>query len=287
MRLDRRIEFRTPAKVNFYLYVQRKRADGYHELLMDLIPVSLFDMIALHPSKGEGLELESDMDGISPEENLVVKAVRLLEDKIGQRFSLKIVLHKTIPAGAGLGGGSGNAAGILVVMNRLFDLNFSERHLREMALTLGADVPFFIHPQPSIARGIGEALSPLPDFAPLHLLLAFPNLSISTAEAYSVCNLSGRKNTISGYAPTELKNLVPQMNDFWEPLVQRYPVLERCRRGLIREKALSAGISGSGSTLFGIFPEQKTRDQAYSNMNSKGDWTLFCCETLGDYRYLS
>ncbi|MBU3914286.1 4-(cytidine 5'-diphospho)-2-C-methyl-D-erythritol kinase [bacterium] len=286
MRIERKFRFLTPAKINFHLFIQKKRADGYHELLMDLIPVSLFDEITLFPTDKEGITLESNLENLAAEENLVMKAVRILEEKTKTRFTLKIKLQKRIPAGAGLGGGSGNAAGTLVVMNQIFKIGFSDDQLREFALELGADVPFFINPRPSIAEGIGEKLSALPSFKPIYLILLFPGFPISTKEAYSQCNISARNKLISGYSPELLKQFAPEMNDFWEPLQKQYPDLKKCHRQLIQQNAVAAGISGSGSTLFSVFPDQDSRNQAFSNLASIPDRKIFCCETLNSHTYI-
>ncbi len=285
MQLERKLKFSTPAKINFHLFIQKKRADGYHELLMDLIPISLFDEITLLPTEDEGITLESNLKNLAAENNLVMKAIRILEKKSKKQFSLKINLQKKIPAGAGLGGGSGNAAGILVVLNWIFKLGFSNDQLREMALELGADVPFFINPRPSIAKGIGEKLNRLPTVKPVYLILLFPGFPISTKEAYSQCNISARNKLIPNYSLKQLEQLTPEMNDFWEPLQKQFPDLEKCRIQLIEQNAIAAGISGSGSTLFSIFPDQDSRNQAFSNLTSSPGQKIFCCKTLNSHNY--
>lgn len=286
MRLDQQIDFLTPAKVNFFLFVHDKRPDGYHELILDLIPISLYDKIEFYPSPKNGIELETNLPQVSPQDNLIVKAIRLLEERTNQRFSLNIRLCKVIPTGAGLGGGSGNAAGTLVVLNQFFKLGLSAGELRDIALKLGADVPFFIRPKPAVAKGIGEKLTFIPSFAPCHLLILFPNFSSSTSEAYARCNISARKTVLSDYSLGGLKKLTPDMNDFWEYLTQKFPKLEEFRWRLLGENAVSAGLSGSGSSLYGIFPDINSREQALARLTSPADYTLFPCATLGDHQYL-
>jgi len=277
--------FSTPAKINLFLRIQRKRADGYHDLLLDYLPIALFDRIELHPSAGNSLELEGNLENVSSEDNLIIKAVRLLERELGQPIFLKIRLEKNIPTGAGLGGGSGNAAGILVVLNRLLNLSLSENRLQQLALKLGADVPFFITPRPSLAQGIGQNLTPLPDFEPLHLLLIYPGFSISTAEAYKICHISGQTAPLNRYTPEEIAALSPEMNDFWSPLTKRYPVLKKCQRYLMESNASAAGLSGSGSTIFGIFETKEKRDQAALSLKFQFGWQVVPCETLRSYDY--
>jgi 4-diphosphocytidyl-2-C-methyl-D-erythritol kinase len=285
MNLPQFCRFSTPAKINLFLRIQKKRADGFHDLLLDLLPVSLFDEIELHPFDGNGLQLEGNLENLSPESNLVIKAVRLLEQEVKQLFSLKIRLEKNIPTGAGLGGGSGNAAGMLVVLQRLLNLSIPEDRIQQMALQLGADVPFFLKARPSLARGIGEKLSQLPDFSPLFLLLVYPGFSISTAEAYKICQISGQTAPLRRYTMDELTNLRPEMNDFWIPLTKRYPELEKCRTTLMERGAIAAGLSGSGSTIFSIFETREQRDRVAVSLRNHSHWRIFPCETLRQHKY--
>ncbi len=285
MNLPHYCRFSTPAKINLFLGIQKKRPDGYHDLLLDFLPVSLFDKIELQPSNGNGLELEVNLENLSSEDNLVIKAVRLLEQEAKERFSFNIRLEKNIPTGAGLGGGSGNAAGILVVLNRLLNLSLSESQIKGLALRLGADVPFFVAPKPSLAQGIGEKLSKLPNFTPLNLLLVFPGFSISTAEAYRICQISGQAAVLSQYTIDELTSLRPEMNDFWTPLTKLYPELEICRTTLMERGAIAAGLSGSGSTIFSIFETSERRDQVAASLKNHSHWRIFPCETLPHHEY--
>ncbi len=151
LHLTKKVVVQTPAKINFYLYIQGKRADGYHDLLLDLVPVSLYDTIEFQTSNTDQLKLSTHLGNLPQEENLVVKAVRLLEAHLNESFYLNIRLIKRIPSGAGLGGGSGNAAGTLVTLNKVLGLDLCQDDLLKMAMKLGADVPFFVRPRPSIA----------------------------------------------------------------------------------------------------------------------------------------
>ena len=281
------VTIQTPAKINFFLSIQRKRNDGYHDLLMDLIPVTLFDTISFQPIQDGGVHLDSNFNVISQEQNLIVQAVRSLEKLIQKQLSLRIVLKKNIPSGAGLGGGSGNAAGTLVTLNHIYKLGLSNNVLEKLALALGADVPFFINPQPSMAEGIGNVLSPIEDMEPVSLILIYPNLSISTAEAYTNCSTSERKNRLENYSFSNLKKISVERNDFWGILSEQYPVLKECRLKLLEVEAEAVGFSGSGSTLFGIFPDSKKRNQAFALLRDNTNWSIFCCETINHYQYIS
>lgn len=278
----------TPAKVNFFLNIQRKRWDGYHELLMDLIPVSLFDEIRFKKDVEGVVQLNCNWNLGEIENNLVMKAVRILERESGQQFGLKIDLKKQIPHGAGLGGGSSNAAATLVALNKWLELGISEDRLKKYAAELGADVPFFIRPVPSQATGVGELLTPLNDFPTIYLILIYPGFGISTGEAYQNCSVSGEKVMPQDYSMSRFEAFNAYQNDFWEGLQGKHPNLEICCGTLLDKKAIAAGMSGSGSCLFGIYFDQKMRDRAFMELEQQnpGNWSLYACQTLGKYLYL-
>lgn len=280
------LTIRTPAKINFYLFIQSKRTDGYHELIMDLVPISLFDCITFSPTNSKSLVFSSNIPEVEKESNLIVKAIRLLEKECGKKIAVKIDLTKSIPSGAGLGGGSGNAAGTLVVINKLFGLNIPDQTLQQLALKLGADIPFFLNPKPSLAKGIGERLTALQKFDPIHIILVYPGFPIATKKAYSVCHKSGRKELLSNYSLSEFKDLQPDVNDFWLPLKEIYPQLKVCQETILNQGAIFSGLSGSGSTIFGIFPDKATRDKAFSSLGNCQDWSVFKCKTLPAFCYL-
>ena len=275
----------TPAKVNFFLNIQSKREDGYHNLSMDLIPVSLFDQIHFKRSDEKGVSLTCNRDLGKSDDNLIVKAVQLLEQETGELFQLDINLEKKIPHGAGLGGGSSNAAATLVVINRWYDLNLSTQRLRELGAMLGADVPFFINPEPSRASGIGEILTGIPDFPTLYLILVFPNFGISTKEAYQTCQVTGEKMIPKRYDEERFKQFTPTENDFWLGLSLRYSMLQKCCSDLIDQNAIAAGMSGSGSCLFGVYFDEKERDKATKCLRQRNDWSIYPCKSLSRYSY--
>ena len=275
----------TPAKINFSLNILKRRADGYHELLMDIVPISLFDRIVFTPTRTEGIEATSPDMPIRWEDNLVCKAIRLLEKESDRKFAMRVRLDKTIPVGAGLGGGSGNAAGTLVALNRLFDLGFSVDGLKKLASKLGADVPFFIAPAPAIAEGIGDRLRKLPPLRTMQLLILYPGFSIATPEAYSQCTVSGRTDRFNDYSIGGFRHHSVDGNDFWPTLKNRYPELVRARNALLAQKAVAAGLSGSGSALYALFPDANSRDRAYRCLCPHPKWQLFPCQTLSSHTY--
>jgi 4-diphosphocytidyl-2-C-methyl-D-erythritol kinase len=286
MELIRKTTIQTPAKINLFIDILNRRTDGYHELRTDLLPVSLFDQITFSPPTHQQSELICNKDLGRAEENLVVKAIRGLETYSGKKLQLTVNLEKNIPTGGGLGGGSGNAAGTLVTLNRLFDLHLAKAELIMIASKIGADVPFFIQPKPSFAEGIGDILTASSKHEPLHLLLIYPGFPISTSVAYADCYISGKHTEITDYSWQHLKKLSPEINDFWTTLIDKFPVLKECRYYLLREGAAMAGLSGSGSTVYGIFPEEKSRDRCYAALSTIDDWRCFRCESLNSHAYL-
>lgn len=280
-----KIRIKTPAKVNFFLNLQKKREDGYHTLLMDLIPISLYDTIDFKKKEDKGVQLSCNWDLGEVSNNLVVRAIQVLEQETGQSFHLDINLTKSVPHGAGLGGGSSNAAGTLVALNEWYQLKLSVERLRELGKSLGADVPFFITPVPSKASGIGEILSPILNFPEIYLVLIFPNFSISTREAYQNCRITGEKEIPAVYDTSRFEGYSPDENDFWEGLSIKYPTLKMCHKALLSYNAVSAGMSGSGSCLFGVFFCEKERDEAVVKLKQQTEWSIFSCSTLSQHTF--
>lgn len=276
---------RTPAKVNLHLFVQGKRPDGYHDLELDLVPISLFDRIDFIPFEQEGLWFISEPELCEPQDNLAVKALKALEAECSVSFNLAIKLTKQIPHGAGLGGGSGNAAGMLVALNRLFELGLPQSRLAEIAKALGADVPFFLDPRPMQARGIGEVLSPLEIQGDWPLLLVKPEVSISTGQAYQLAQHSARKLPEGPYGPELIPQLQASGNDFFAPLAEAYPALAQIHQLLNLHGAAASLLSGSGSCLFGIFNQSAERDQAFERIDALMVGQAFKASFLKSHSY--
>jgi len=283
-RLTEPCSFQTPAKVNLHLYVQGKRPDGYHDLELDLVPISLFDQIELLPFPDEGFWFLCEPELCPPEENLVVRAVRRLEQKIGAQFSFALKLTKHIPSGAGLGGGSGNAAGILSVLNQVFTLELAPSLLQELALELGADVPFFLDPKPQRATGVGAEFADLDGLTPWHLLLVKPELHISTAQAYKACEHSRRSLPPGPYNPKVIEQISTKNNDFFAPLSTQFPELINIRDHLKATDPVAVQFSGSGSVLYGIYATEEQRDKARDQFQGTGE--TYPAQMLLSHRYL-
>ncbi len=242
------------AKINLGLFITEKRPDGFHNLETVFLPVKLSDALEIVPSERfefhtSGLELEIDY-----KHNLVYKAYSLLK----QDFDLppvKIFLHKKIPFGAGLGGGSSDASFTLKLLNEIFDLQLTENQLLDYSKRLCSDCPFFILNRPAFATGKGDILEPINlDLSSYKIVIVKPHFSISTAEAYK--NITPKKppeslKSLIRHKLTEWRNLIT--NDFEQTLFEKYPLLREIKESLYEQGALFASLSGSGSAMFGIF----------------------------------
>ncbi len=249
------------AKINLGLYITKKRQDGYHDLETFFYPVrGLNDVLEIVVNKEDttdsfnisGIKLE----GIT-EDNIVLGALHLMR-QTHKIPPLRIHLHKTIPAGAGLGGGSADAAFMLKALNGLFQLKIKNQELEIMAGKLGADCAFFIGNVPSLASGIGNVLTPIPLRLKNHwLLVVVPPIHISTAQAYQSVTPQKPENPLKKgllSAKTEWAGLIK--NDFENPLFKVYPELLEIKNKMYAQGAFYAALSGSGSALFGLFKEE-------------------------------
>jgi 4-diphosphocytidyl-2-C-methyl-D-erythritol kinase len=251
------------AKINLGLRITGKRADGFHDIETVFYPVGLSDALefVVHPSlrNEDELTVTGFNPGIRFERNLVIRAVRKLREIFPLPF-LKIHLHKVIPTGAGLGGGSADAACMLRSVNRRFNLSLSDSELRSYALELGSDCPFFIDPSPSFAIGRGEILSPVkPVLEGYYLVLINPGIHISTREAYLNSFPSKPEKSLEqiiSFDVSKWKKLIK--NDFEDYAFKVYPQIGDIKKALYKAGALFSSMTGSGSTVYGIF-EEKTK----------------------------
>lgn len=245
------------AKINLGLNVLFKREDGFHEIDSCMLSIPLFDVLEILPFdhfefKQTGLDIEGDDSN-----NLIVKAYELLKSK----YNLPPVymhLQKHIPMGAGLGGGSADASFTLLGLNQLFDLKLTEKELLEFAGQLGSDCPFFILKQPQIASGRGEVLN---EFAlnlnDYFLKVINPGLHIGTKEAYGGVQFSEQKQYVKDILNQPMETWKNDLkNDFETSAFQKYPQLAEIKGKLYKEGAIYASMTGSGSTLYGIFKEK-------------------------------
>ena len=255
------------AKINLGLTVINKRPDGYHNLETIFYPIQLKEALEIVPAqefhfRQSGLEISG-----TAEENLVVRAYNLLKREFPCIGEVEIILHKAIPMGAGLGGGSSDAAEALLVLDRLFDLKLSQSRLTALALELGSDCPFFLQSGACFATGRGEILKPVSvDLSPYVIMLVHPETIINTSWAFAHIIPSEQSADLLQIIQKPLEswsNLLK--NDFEIPVFNTYPQLAEVKIKLYETGALYASMTGSGSTIFGIFKKGKLPELSFSN----------------------
>ncbi|MBI3260370.1 MAG: 4-(cytidine 5'-diphospho)-2-C-methyl-D-erythritol kinase [Ignavibacteriae bacterium] len=250
------------AKINLGLEILRKRADGYHDINTCFIPISIFDEIIIKPDQVLTVETQGRAY-ISQEKNLCYKAAQMLREKFGVSIGAKIQLRKNIPTGAGLGGGSSDAAFTLLTLNSLWNIKASMYELKEIAGKLGSDIPFFLMNGAAIGNGRGEILTPVQLILPFWIVVVYPKIHVSTASAYS--------NIVPNYNPTDYTALFAEekvisiemlvnniRNDFETSVFATHPVLASIKQNLRDNGALFSMMSGSGSSIFGLFSDEHT-----------------------------
>jgi 4-diphosphocytidyl-2-C-methyl-D-erythritol kinase len=286
-----KLVFKTPAKINLGLYVLAKRSDGYHEIETLLQMVSLYDEVELETLNSK-VELDCNHPGVpSDSSNLVVKAALLLKENFPEQKELgcRIKLKKNIPVGAGLGGGSGNAAGVLWGLNLLWDLKIDRQRLMDLAAKLGSDVPFFLCSPLAQGTGRGEKVTSLQPAKKMNVMLVFPRISIAASEAYSGNNLkltTGQNNisilkkNLSRHGCAGLGKLLH--NDLEPVVLKDYPDVRELKEKLESFNPEGVLLSGSGSTVFAIFANADEAKQAQTACNG-ANWDTFLTETISNY----
>ncbi len=261
-----------PAKINLFLRVTGRRSDDYHELDSIFVPVSLFDHIALalRPAANTSISLRCDTEGLGPvDKNLAVQAARAFMTEFAISGELRIDLKKTIPAGAGLGGGSSDAGTVLRMLAQLCRVEERER-LAAIAVKLGADVPFFLDPRPSRVRGIGEVIEPLTRFASLPLVIAVPPVTVPTVEVFKRLSREAWSGPASDATITELcaGRIDPTMlvNDLAGVAMGQWPAIARLRDRLNQAGAVASAMSGSGGAVFGVFASAGEAENAVATI---------------------
>lgn len=233
-----------PAKVNLFLHVTGRRADGYHLLESLFALVDLADTLTL-TLRGDGMIVrENDVEGVAPDDDLSLRAARALQDAAGARDGVAIALHKRIPQGAGLGGGSSDAASVLLALNRLWGLAWPRARLAAIGQALGADVPFFIGGENAVARGIGERLTPV-TLPTTWLALALPRTHVRTADIFAAPELT--RSTPS--AKMDVFSESYGQNDLAGVTATRFPAVAEALSALTRD-ARVARMTGSGACVF-------------------------------------
>ena len=253
-------------KINLGLNIIRKREDGFHDLETIFLPVPFTDVLEIISS--DKTELTVTGLPVNATENLCIKAYNLLQQKFPELTPVKIHLHKVVPMGAGLGGGSSDASFILNMLTEKFELNINPEELRDIALQLGSDCPFFLINKPCFATGRGEILEPLDlDLTNYKILIINPGIHIDTKLAFSKIISGERKKSIKEIIAQPIETWKEELqNDFEIPLFAEYPEIEKLKNDLYELGATYASLSGSGSSVFGLFKKEINIDN--SNWNN-------------------
>lgn len=255
------------AKLNLGLHITQKRKDGYHAIETCMIPIPLMDALEMIVAKKATWETSGRSIPGDYRDNLIAKAEKLIRRDFQGLPPLQVHLHKSIPMGAGLGGGSADAAFALQLMNNLFDLHLDTFFLEEYAAHLGSDCPFFIENTPKIARGRGEILEPVDlSLKGSFLVLIHPGIHISTQEAYAGVDPKPADRPLSEVLGDRNRWKAELLNDFEPSIFRQYPEIAAIKQQLYQAGAYYASLSGSGSSVYGLFekkPENLIFDETY------------------------
>jgi 4-diphosphocytidyl-2-C-methyl-D-erythritol kinase len=253
------IEIKAPAKINIGLNIVKKRDDGFHNLETFFYPINdLFDELTFERSDKFSFEMKETSIKYQDklQSNLVVKAKNILEEKTGKKLTAKITLKKNIPIGAGLGGGSSDAASTLICLNEMFNLKIKNEQMIEIALKLGSDVPFFLKAKPAVGKSRGEILSIKEFSVPYYILLVNPGIHVSTKEAFASINpVKSNINyddTFKDFNSFWLHHNNVR-NDFENYVFSKHPEIKQIKELLNENGSLFSLMSGSGSTVYGFF----------------------------------
>ena len=273
-----------PAKINLSLKILGRRNDGFHELDTLIAPISLYDEIRLDKGRlGKGIEFRCDDSSVPQgDDNLIVRAAKTFFEATEIEPAVSIELQKKIPHGAGLGGGSSDAASVLLALNELFDAKLSPEVLAEMAAPIGSDVPFFVFQSAAVCKGHGEVVTPIKLKRKFSILLLKPAFAVSTAWAYA--RWQGSRE-IPGIR-YEAQEFADQtfVNDLERPVFEKFVFLAQLKMWLLSQSEVGAALmSGSGSTTFAMMRESADVDAVANRAKASLDpelWTC-ACETIG------
>lgn len=273
-----RISLKAMAKINLGLDVIKRREDGYHEVRMIMQTVDLCDELSFVRLAEDELRLTANLDFLpTNQDNLIIRAAKLVKEEFGIREGMDIRLEKRIPVAAGMAGGSTDAAAVFVAMNELFGLGLSGGELRRRAVAIGADVPYCIMGGTALSEGIGEILTPLPAAPACTVIVAKPPIHVSTAFVYQNLDLNGleRHPDIDGMLSCirrqDLSGMAARLENVLETVtVKKYPVIARIKEFLTARGALGALMSGSGPTVFALYDDREKAVRAYEELQESG-----------------
>ncbi len=284
-----------PAKLNLFLEVLGRRADGFHELETLMVPICLYDTLTFHDDPAGDLRLDCRWAPGLPsilweplpggDDNIALRAVKLLRREAGIQRGAMLQLIKRIPSAAGLGGGSSDAAAALIAANCGWGLNWPSERLHELAAQLGSDVPFFLGRGPAICRGRGERIEPLAALAPLDVVVVCPPEGLSTAAVYRQCRAADEPRSVAAIAAPmargDRRGLVAGLfNRLEEAARQLSGWIGRAIDALSRGGCLAARMSGSGSSCFGVCANVRHARRVASLLRARGWSRTFALRTL-------
>ncbi len=268
-----------PAKLNLFLHVTGRRSDDYHLIETLLVPIDRGDRVTLSARDDSRVVRVRGPAGVAADDDLSVRAARLLQRTCGVSRGVDIDIDKRIPLGGGLGGGSSDAATVLLGLNRMWDLGLPRRRLMELALELGADVPFFVFGAPAIARGIGELLEAV-SLPPTWFVVITPPVQVATADVFAAAELTrnSRSTKMSVFSEGYGRN------DLQVVAASRFPEIAASLDALVREAADAASVamSGSGACVFAAFSAERAALQAHAGMKRAGR-TGFVARALNEH----
>ena len=273
-----KIELQAYGKVNLGLDVLRRRPDGYHEVKMIMQTVKLHDTLTFETVDEDVIVLSTNADELPVnEDNLVYKACRMLKQEYQITRGIRVFLQKELPVAAGMAGGSTDAAAVLYGMNSMFELGLSKGELMQRGVKIGADVPYCIMRGTALAEGIGEKLTALPPMVKCPVLIAKPQISVSTKFVYENLKLNegivhpDNDTLVSDIEAKDLPKIAADMGNILETVtIPNYPVIAQIKDLMKEQGALNAMMSGSGPTVFGLFDTEETAVRAYEKMRKSG-----------------
>ncbi len=279
---------KAPAKINLHLSVGRKRNDGYHSIISIFQMISLYDILTFRWKGSGGVIFKSNVKKMGEENNLVVRVIRELERIYNVTFDMEVELYKEIPIGAGLGGGSSDAATALLCLRKLvrfvYGIKVKDEVLKDIANSLGSDILFFLGEATALVLGRGDIVQSIAPRGDYQVIIVFPGIPIDTKEAYKW--IDEKENGVSdieegnGMDYVEMYHGdIPEWqfyNSFTEVLVERYEVLGRIMKELYDLGALYSNISGSGSSVFGIFSDKKNLNNLFSYLKKNYKFVKLC-----------
>jgi len=273
------IEEKAPAKVNLFLRVLRRREDGFHEIETLMAPISLYDSLEIEPANK--FEFHCDESGLAGDDNLVVRAARLFFSETNRGTKVRLTLRKEIPHGAGLGGGSSDAAAALRGLNRFFNTGLSNKKLSKLAAQLGSDVSFFLNETAATCSGRGEIVTPAALPVPLSLLLLKPEFGVPSSWAYSrwqaTREVAGEIYQSQKFSDTTF------VNDLEHPVFEKFVFLAQMKTWLGKQPEVGAALmSGSGSTIFAVLRDPESANVLIARSRDELDSEMWAsvCETL-------